>query len=163
MRRGDDEMELARALVASGQDGSEKLLAQQRLVGDDQAAVHADPLVRWRHGTPVAVRLVAVDWSGRVTGERRHLWAAEVVDGRAGALAGCTRTEVVDLLLHHAERDNDLIAALDFSFSMPAWFLASVGIDGVEELWSDGSRLEQWLAACEPPFWGRPGRPCPPT
>src|SRR4051794_7615876 len=162
MGGGDDQMELARALVASGQDGSEKLLAQQRLVGDDQAAVHRDPLVRWGHGTPVGVRLVAVDWSGRVTGERRYLWAAEVVDGRPRSLAGCTRTEVVDVLLRHAERDSDLIVALDFSFSMPAWFLAAAGIASVDDLWSDVPRLEAWLAACDPPFWGKPGRGCPP-
>src|SRR3954447_22413875 len=99
MRGRDDEVELARALVTSGQHRSEQLLAHQRLVGDDQAAVHTDPLVRCGHGTPVAVRVVAVDWSGRLTGEQRHLWAAEVIGGRPAGLTGCTRTEVVDLLL----------------------------------------------------------------
>jgi hypothetical protein len=108
------------------------------------------------------VRVVAVDWSGRVIGEQRHLWVAEVADGQPALLTGCTRAEVVDMLLRHAETDSRLVVGLDFSFSIPAWFLAEAGIAGVDDLWSDKARLEAWLSGCEPPFWGRPGRRCPP-
>jgi hypothetical protein len=53
---------------------------------------------------------------------------------------------------------------LDFAFSFPAWFLEDSGVRSATELWAHVERCgEAWLAACEPPFWGRPGRPRPLT
>ncbi len=54
----------------------------------------------------------------------------------------------------------DVVAiGLDFAFSFPAWFLEHIGVAGAPELWARvAERSEAWLAACEPPFWGRPGR-----
>ena len=109
------------------------------------------------------MRVVGVDWSGRRTGEHHHLWTAELDGGgRVGPLAGRTRAGAAAPLVALAERDSDLIAGLDFCFSLPAWFLSHHRIHGVADLWDDAGRLEGWLAACEPPFWGKPGRPCPP-
>ena len=102
-------------------------------------------------------RIVAVDWSGRATGERHHLWLAEAVDGEPGRLWNATRPEAADRLLAVAAEDDQLVVGLDFGFSLPAWFLHEQGIAPVEDLWSNGDRLEQWLAACQPPFWGRSG------
>src|SRR3954454_341645 len=115
-------MELAWSLVSCREDGLEKLIAPHRLVGDDQAAVHQNPLVRCRHGTPVGVRVVGVDWSGRGRGEERYRWPAEVRGGRPGRLEGLSRAGAADRMLELAARDADVIACLDFSFSMPAWF-----------------------------------------
>jgi hypothetical protein len=106
------------------------------------------------------VSVVAVDWSGRRTGERRHLWTAEAHDGVLLRLeAGRTRAEVADDLIARARDIPGVVVGFDFSFSLPAWFLRERGDRRARDLWdaaaSDG---EEWLRACEPPFWGRPGR-----
>jgi hypothetical protein len=106
------------------------------------------------------VSVVAVDWSGRKTSERRHLWTAEAHDGQLVRLeAGRTRDDVVDELVGRADDRDGVVVGFDFSFSVPEWFLRDRGFAEPRELWdaaaSDG---EEWLRACEPPFWGRPGR-----
>jgi hypothetical protein len=109
------------------------------------------------------VSVVAVDWSGRRTGERRHLWTAEAHDGELLRLvAGRTRREVIDELVGRADEMPGVVAGFDFSFSLPEWFLRDRGYANARALWdaaaTDG---EAWLRECEPPFWGRPGRPRP--
>jgi hypothetical protein len=104
--------------------------------------------------------VVAVDWSGRKGGERRHLWTAEAHDGQLLRLvAGRTRTEVIDELVARADEDAGVVVGFDFSFSLPEWFLRDRGYVNTRALWdaaaTDG---ESWLRDCEPPFWGRPGR-----
>jgi hypothetical protein len=104
--------------------------------------------------------VVAVDWSGRAAGERRHLWTAEAHDGEILRLvAGRTRSEVIDELVARADDDAGVIVGFDFSFSLPEWFLRDRGYANARALWdaatTDG---EAWLRDCEPPFWGRPGR-----
>lgn len=113
------------------------------------------------------MRVVGVDWSGRLTREQHNLWMAEAAVGSGtglvpGPLAGRTRAGVAERLLALADNDADLIVGLDFGFSLPAWFLHEQGITDIEQLWSDALRLEGWLLECRPPFWGRPGRPRPP-
>ena len=107
--------------------------------------------------------VVAVDWSGRRTGARRHLWLAEAHDGALSRLeCGRSRTEVVDELVGRADEDPGVVVGFDFSFSRPAWFLAARGFADARSLWEAAARDgEQWLRDCEPPFWGRPGRPRP--
>ena len=107
------------------------------------------------------MRAVAVDWSGAraVAGQRRGIWVADAVDGALGSLrGGLTRDEAVTAVLHAVDAGADVVG-LDFSFSFPAWFVHAVGAADGPGLWevcaADG---ERWLAACEPPFWGRPGR-----
>jgi hypothetical protein len=108
------------------------------------------------------VRVLAVDWSGAARAEDRHLWVAEVDcgTGRVVALAPATRVAAIDRLIHAAGQ-GPMVAGIDFSFSLPAWWLGVNGISSVDELWADAGRLEGWLAACRPPFWGRPARPRP--
>jgi hypothetical protein len=109
------------------------------------------------------VCVFAVDWSGRRAGERRHLWIAEAAAGELVSLAcGRTRTQLADHLVTRARETPGLVVGFDFSFSLPAWYLDREGFAGAPELWAaaadDG---EDWLRACAPPFWGRPGRPRP--
>jgi hypothetical protein len=107
------------------------------------------------------VDIVAVDWSGARDGAARHIWAAQV---RAGSLTdlrcGRTRDEVIDDLVSLRDASvNGLTVGLDFSFSLPAWFLRQQGHASVGDLWAQMAREgEGWLVACETPFWGRPGR-----
>lgn len=52
-----------------------------------------------------------------------------------------------------------MIVGFDFAFSLPAWFLEERGLQSAQELWALADReAEEWLARCEPPFWGRPGK-----
>jgi hypothetical protein len=105
------------------------------------------------------VRILAVDWSGRRTGERRAIWCAEAApDGLVRLEDGRTRDEVADHLLDLAADDPALVVGLDFSFSLPAWFLHEHGYTDVDALWEAATRDgEEWIRRCAPPFWGRPG------
>jgi hypothetical protein len=109
------------------------------------------------------VRVVAVDWSGRVAGARRAIWLAEAVDGRVTRLeCGRSRDDVVDHLLALAAADHKLAVGLDFSFSLPAWFLHERGCATADALWAAAAvEGDAWLASSAPPFWGRPGRSRP--
>lgn len=78
------------------------------------------------------------------------------------SLAPATRAEAAAAILTAAEREAELVVGLDFSFSMPAWWLDTCGVATAPELWADADRLEGWLADCPSPFWGRPGRRRPP-
>ena len=100
-------------------------------------------------------RAIAVDWSGARTGERRAIWLAEAVGGRLVRLEGSrTREEVVAHLLDEAARDPDLVAGLDFAFSLPDWFLRERGLEEVAVAWELVAREgEAWLADPQPPFW----------
>jgi hypothetical protein len=108
-------------------------------------------------------RLLAIDWSGARTGAARKVWLAESRAGDPGRVvrleSGRDRAALLAHLLAESDRDPALVVGLDFSFSLPAWFLRAHGLSSAPELWSLAAREgERWLAACEPPFWGRPGR-----
>jgi len=107
-------------------------------------------------------RVIAVDWSGayEVREQRARIWVAEAQGGRLMHLeSGRDRAGVVELLLREKARDPTFIVGLDFAFSFPAWYLEQHGLGSAPELWErvdrDGA---QWLAACEWPFWGKPGQ-----
>ena len=107
------------------------------------------------------MEVMAVDWSGAVTGSATHIWLAHVVDGELVALHnGRSRQEVVDELIALRSRTpGGLVVGLDFSFSFPAWFVRAQSCATVGELWETVERKgEGWLAECASPFWGRPGR-----
>jgi hypothetical protein len=107
------------------------------------------------------MEVVAVDWSGAVTGSATHIWLAHVVDGELVDLRnGRSRPEVVDdLIALRSCSPGGLVVGLDFSFSFPAWFLRAQSCATVGELWEAVERGgERWLAECASPFWGRPGR-----
>ena len=75
---------------------------------------------------------------------------------------GRERPELVEHLIELGAAEPALVVGLDFAFSLPAWFLRSRGLSSAPELWRLAEEeAEAWLAACEPPFWGRPGRPRP--
>ena len=75
---------------------------------------------------------------------------------------GRTRHEVIEYLIEVASTNPDLVVGLDFAFSFPRWFAESEGVTSVEECWNlVAEHGEDWLAKCEPPFWGRSGKPRP--
>ena len=106
------------------------------------------------------VDVVAVDWSGRRIGERKYIWTARVRGGELIELRnGQTRAEVIDeLIAAPSGRDSRLVVGLDFAFSCPAWYLRQRQLASARALWELATTQgESWLAACEAPFWGRPG------
>jgi hypothetical protein len=109
----------------------------------------------------MAVRIIAIDWSGaRVQREaRKKIYRAKFVDGHVHALSnGLDREETADFLVDLARRQPDLVVALDFAFSLPAWFLEEKGCATAPDLWALADReAEGWLKDCHAPFWGRPG------
>jgi predicted nuclease with RNAse H fold len=113
---------------------------------------------------PEAIRVIAVDWSGRSAREGTYIWQAEHRDGVLVGLRGGRegRVQTIERLIGEAEKTPRLVVGLDFAFSMPSWFLRSQGVGSAYALWqlveTDG---ERWLASCEPPFWGRTGRKRP--
>ncbi len=108
-------------------------------------------------------RVIAIDWSGAAAGAEKKIWLAEVAGGTVVRLeCGRRRDEIAVHLIDEAGRHEGMIVGLDFAFSMPAWFFGEHGIASAAELWAlAGREGDRWLAACEAPFWGRPGRPRP--
>lgn len=108
--------------------------------------------------------MAAVDWSGRADGGgRATTWVAEAdpTNGRLLALVnGRTREEVGDHLVGLAERAGGrLIVGLDFSFSVPAWWLDRHRLAAADDLWAAAAAHgEAWLADGEWPLWGRAPR-----
>jgi hypothetical protein len=111
------------------------------------------------------MQAVVVDWSGArsVAAQRRAIWVAEAADGVLVRLeGGFTREEAVAAVLRRLAPG--VVAGFDFSFSFPGWFVRHVGAVDGPGVWEAAARQgEGWLAACAPPFWGRPGRPRPPA
>lgn len=99
---------------------------------------------------------MAVDWSGAAHGASRRIWVAEASAGELVELTGgLDRAAAVA----HVVAAGSVVAGFDFGFALPAWFVRSLGCEDVSSLWARVARDgEAWLAACEPPFWGRPGR-----
>jgi hypothetical protein len=109
----------------------------------------------------MALRIIAIDWSGAERGAEKHIWLAEIdpVDRRVVRLeAGRSRAAIADHLLEEARRTPELVVGLDFAFSLPGWFLDDRAIADAFALWKlVDAEGEGWLAECVPPFWGRPG------
>jgi hypothetical protein len=110
-------------------------------------------------------RFIAIDWSGAasIAGQRRHIVAAHYEAGDIILSGGRTRAETIAWLIEQARRTPALMVGLDFAFSYPAWFVKQHA-SKVEDFWSTVEKEgEFWLASCDAPFWGRPGRQCPPN
>lgn len=108
-----------------------------------------------------AVECIAVDWSGALTGAASRIWIARATSGVLTALdPPGGRAAVGQALAARRDDASPCLVGLDFAFSVPAWFAAASGWRAVSEVWTaarnDG---ERWLAQCEAPFWGRPGKP----
>lgn len=106
------------------------------------------------------MRVIAIDWSGARKGAEKRIWLAEAVHGRLVRLEnGRSREQVAEHLIAEAKGDPQLVVGFDFAFSLPAWFLDERDLQNAPELWVLANHeAEGWLARCEPPFWGRPGR-----
>ncbi len=109
------------------------------------------------------MRIVAVDWSGRLLREEESIWLAEVREGELVDLRnGLGRAAIVERLRAVAEEDPRTVVGLDFAFSFPGWWCAEQGWRSGPEVRAAMAEMgERLLAACEAPFWGRPGRPNP--
>jgi hypothetical protein len=110
------------------------------------------------------VHALAVDWSGArsVAAQRRAIWVGEALDGVLRWLGGgFTRGEAIAEVVRRGRAGG--VVGFDFSFSFPRWFVDALGAADGPGVWQAAqSHGEGWLEACEPPFWGRPGRPRPP-
>lgn len=110
-------------------------------------------------------RFVAIDWSGAqsVAEQRRRIVIADWNAGRITLSAGRTREEVTVWLIEQSVRTPAMVVGMDFSFSLPAWFVGACGAATIEEFWRYASQHgETWLNNCDPPFWGRTAKRCPP-
>jgi hypothetical protein len=111
----------------------------------------------------LSLKAVAVDWSGRKTGERSVICLAEAQAGQLLSVqSGFTREEVIAHLVEMKNEDPNLVVGFDFSFSLPGWFVTEQGCKSAVEFWPVAAELgEQWLEQCTEPFWGRPGKKKP--
>src|SRR5580658_1257757 len=117
-----------------------------------------------------ALRLIAIDWSGRidVAGQRRHIWAA--IWTRSGSEttvqleAGRTRDEITEWLIELAREIPHMVVSIDCCFSFPGWFLEEHGCEDMFAFWrkANAGLAEQWLdrecdeIARDERFWGAP-------
>ena len=103
------------------------------------------------------MRAIAVDWSGAKTGAEKKIWLGEAAGGELVRLEdGRDRDGIARTLIEEAVRDPVLVVGLDFAFSLPAWFLGERKLADGPTLWALlQHEAEDWIAACEPPFWGR--------
>ena len=100
-------------------------------------------------------RFVAIDWSGRRTREAEFIWTAEAVGGELVHLEnGASRHDALQWLIDAGGAD--VVAGLDFSFSLPAWYCEQQGWRTGPDVWramrAGGERL---LADEIAPFWRR--------
>jgi hypothetical protein len=104
---------------------------------------------------PIAVRILAIDWSGRRTNAGAAIWLAEAVDGKLRRVeGGRDRREVIEHVQAEARRDPQLVVGLDFAFSVPEWFARREGAGEARTVWRLVARRgEDWLRDPQPPFW----------
>lgn len=101
-------------------------------------------------------RIMAVDWSGALRGAERRIWVAEARAGELVALTGGLSREAA---MAHVIGAGEVVAGFDFAFFSRAGSSARSGAGPRRSCGGASSATgEAWLAACEPPFWGRPGR-----
>jgi hypothetical protein len=117
----------------------------------------------FRQARILAMRIVAVDWSGKLKRAEEFLWLAEVRDRHLVDLrSGLSRPELVARLIEMAHEDAQMVVGLDFAFSFPRWWCVKRGWSTGREVWSGvDAEGEHLLATCEPPLWGQPGKPNP--
>ncbi|MEZ4334226.1 MAG: hypothetical protein R3F35_20940 [Myxococcota bacterium] len=105
---------------------------------------------------------IAVDWSG-ARGATARLALAEARDGRLERIE-CfrDRARVHAAIVARRRSAPRIVVGLDFSFSLPAWYVRRLGLDDAAALWRHvDAEGERWLQDCPWPFWGRPGRKRP--
>jgi hypothetical protein len=112
-------------------------------------------------------RFIAIDWSGNATtsGQKKHIFTATFDPSGITLQDGLTRDGVCDWLIEQVGPSPiPTVIGLDFAFSFPVSFQKYKSYKSADELWDlAGREGEVWLRRCPPPFWGRPGKKCPPT
>ncbi len=105
-------------------------------------------------------RVLAVDWSGKLSRPEQYIWLAEVRDGQLHDLRnGLSREEVVAELIGLCKDEPRTVIGLDFAFSFPEWWCSEQGWAAGREVWAAiAEQGEEILAGCAPPFWGRTGK-----
>jgi hypothetical protein len=105
------------------------------------------------------MRAFALDWSGKAKNSGEFIWLAEAVDGQLVELEnGRDRAAVVDEVIRRSASGGDVAVGLDFAFSFPRWWCERNGWPTSRAMWGAADKLgDDWLAACDAPFWGRPG------
>lgn len=106
------------------------------------------------------MRVIAVDWSGKLKRAEEFLWLAEVRDGNLSDLQnGLTRDQLVTRLVETGKEESRTVVGLDFAFSFPRWWCDEHAWVSGPDVWAAmAERGETMLAACESPLWGRPGK-----
>ena len=112
--------------------------------------------------------MLAVDWSGRRSGEQRHLWMAEAIDGAlVGLEAGRTRAAARSSISSGAPRPTPRSWWGSTSRSRcPRGSSTNAGYRSAPELWAAATRDgERWLRSSARPRSGgaRPPAPRPVT
>lgn len=112
-------------------------------------------------------RIIAIDWSGaKARGGRGAIALAEVVGGEVARLDASLDRDAAMRAVMETPEDGSTMVALDFAFSLPRWYLRERGLRRPTQLWrtlvkDDAFGAESLIARCDPPFWGRPGKPRP--
>lgn len=113
---------------------------------------------------PVPPRVIAIDWSGAVAGERNKIFLAEADDSGLIRLEnGRSREQVTAHLVDLQRAGERAVVGLDFAFSLAAWYLREQGWAGAPDCWRAmaSGMAERVLApppiGCTPPFWGKLG------
>ena len=134
------------------------------LTTEQESTQQSKPLATYA-GQRDGVRCIAVDWSGaaKTSAQKKGIWIAEAVNGELLHLeSGCTRDEVIDILVKEIQSRN-VVIGLDFAFSFPEWYLQWWGLRSVWDLWElAGQEGEGWLKEKPYPFWGGGGTTKPP-
>lgn len=111
-------------------------------------------------------RIIAIDWSGaaKSNAQRKHIWMADISGTQVRLCNQRTRDELCEWLVRNILHSPcPTVVGIDFAFSFPDSFFRQMNLSNVGELWDHAAENgEQWLRTCEPPFWGRPGKKCPP-
>ena len=105
-------------------------------------------------------QVCAIDWSGALApaAQRRGIAVAacELVSGAVTLRRGLLRAQVEAELAALAAARAQVVVGLDFSFSLPAWFVRGLGCANAPALWERVARGgESWLREPHPEFWGR--------
>ena len=104
---------------------------------------------------------IAIDWSGDKR-PKGKIWLGHAVAGELVDLQQLPgREDAIDRLVAHLQADRAAVGGLDFAFSFPQWFVHEHAANAFDFWDVVAGRGEEWLAECQPPFWGRPGRKKP--
>jgi hypothetical protein len=113
---------------------------------------------------PAFERVIAIDWSGAEDLDTQYetIWTADFDGAKTSLTYGRSREQVVAYLVDLRRTCTSLLVGMDFSFSLPAWFLRKrlpqLGEPpDIRKVWEHvAAYAEAWLAGDEN-FYGRKG------